>query len=328
MNVYLTARVCRISFQIVRFLLFTGVILFAEGYSVAQQPQRRAEPKNEVAVSQLRQAAALLQEGRPSEAEPILHKVISAMPQNSDAHNLLGIIFDQREQFKEAEREFRAALRLNRDAISPLANLGVLLGRTGRTDEAVSAFESVLQRAPGHPQATLNLGIQYAVRGDYARALPLLERADQLIPNSYEVRYNLGLTLFNLKRYDEAGTFLQLASALAPKAADPLYYLGLAYWSRQQDEIAAEFWDRAVNLRPSFPEANFMLGEALRKNRSTEASVEFYKRALDQDPSKFVYYARLGGVYILLGQTGQAAEVFRHGILRFPNLAEAHYFAG
>jgi tetratricopeptide (TPR) repeat protein len=155
-----------------------------------------------------------------------------------------------------------------------------------------------------------------------------LERADSLVPDNYEVKYNLGLTLYNLKRYDEASNSLQTSSSLAPGSADPLYYLGLICWSRQQDEAAAEFWDRAVNLRANFPEANFMLGEALRKNRRTEASVEFYKRALDQDPSKFVYYARLGGVYIVLGQPGPAGEVFRRGVLRFPKLAEAHYFAG
>ena len=71
-----------------------------------------------------------------------------------------------------------------------------------------------------------------------------------------------------------------------------------------------------------------MLGEALRKNKRTQASVEFYKHALDQDPTQFVYYARLGGVYIALGQTDQALEVFRRSVLRFPKLPEAHYFVG
>ena len=71
-----------------------------------------------------------------------------------------------------------------------------------------------------------------------------------------------------------------------------------------------------------------MLGEALRKNHRGQASVDFYKRALYQDGSKFVYYARLGGVYILLGQSNQAVEVFHRALQRFPDLPEAHYFAG
>ncbi|MDQ2921117.1 MAG: tetratricopeptide repeat protein, partial [Acidobacteriota bacterium] len=128
-------------------------------------------------ATDLRKAADLLQTGKLADAEPILRRVISAEPRNPDAHNLLGIILDQRSQFKDAEREYRAALQLNPNGISPLANLGVLLARTGRSDEAIRAFESVLQLSPDHPQATLNLGLQYVARGDYVRAVQLLERA-------------------------------------------------------------------------------------------------------------------------------------------------------
>src|SRR2546430_16787697 len=64
-------------------------------------------------ATDLRKAADLLRTGRPAEAEPILRRLISAAPQNPDAHNLLGIILDQRSQFKDAEREYRAALQLN-----------------------------------------------------------------------------------------------------------------------------------------------------------------------------------------------------------------------
>ena len=328
MNVCLIARVWHTSFKILPFLAFAGVILFSEGYSVAQRAQPGAEAKNETAISQLRHAASLLQLGRPNEAEPILRQVISEMPQNADAHNLLGIIFDQREQFKDAEREYRAALRLNPDAISPLANLGVLLGRTKRSDEAIKTFETVLQKVPDHPQATLNLGLQYVARADYARAMPLLEHARQLGLDRYEARYNLGLSLFYLNRLDEAAHAFESALMLSPNAAEPYHYLGLISWAGDHGAQAADLWNRALTLRPNFPEANFMLGESLRKNQHASASVEYYRRALGQDPSKFVHYARLGGVYILLRLPDQAREVFRLGVQRFPNLPEAHYFLG
>jgi len=181
---------------------------------------------------------------------------------------------------------------------------------------------------PDHPQATLNLGLQYVARADYARAAPLLERAGQLGLDRYEVRYNLGLSLFNLKRVDEATNAFQSALILSPNAAEPYYYLGLIAWASNHEDQAPDLWNRAVTLRPNFPEANFMLGEALRKNQRTRASIDFYRRALEQDPSKFAYYARLGGVYIVLGEGDQAAAVFHRGLVRFPNLPEAHYFSG
>lgn len=315
------------------FVALGGLTLFMPAFVVGQTPRRRADPAKKSAstpqtISQLREAASLLQLGKPDEAEPILRRLISAAPRNADAHNLLGIILDQRGQFKSAEREYREALRLNPTGMSPLANLGVLLARTGRSGEAIKAFELVRQRIPDHPQATLNLGLQYVARADYARAAPLLERASQLGLDSYEVHYNLGLSLFHLNRVNEASNAFQSALAFSSNAAEPYYYLGLIAWAGGHEDQAPDLWDRAVMLRANFPEANFMLGEALRKNQRTRASVDFYKRALEQDPSKFAYYARLGGVHILLGQAYEAAEVFRRGVLRFPTLPEAHYFAG
>jgi tetratricopeptide (TPR) repeat protein len=296
---------------------------------VAEQTSQapRHQPITDVA-SELRQAAELLQSGRLEQAESILRRLLVANPNNFDAHNLLGIVLDQRGRADEAEREYRSAIRLKPNGVSAQANLGVLLARTNRADEAIKMFAAVLRIAPDHPEATLNLGLQYSIRGDDARSLPLLQRAIELGVDTYDTRYRSGVSLYNLKRMDEASLAFEFALTRSAKPAEAYYYLGLIAWARGQDEQAADFWDRAVTLRPDFPEANFMLGEVLRKSRRTQAAVDFYKRALDQDPGKFVYYARLGGAYILLGQTDQAFEIFRRGVQRFPRLPEAHYFAG
>src|SRR5688500_9520818 len=154
-------------------LILAALLACATAHALGQvsSPNRTVSDAASVAA-ELRQAASLLQLGKPEEAEPILRRAILHAPRNADVHNLLGIILDQRGKFKEAEQEYREALRLNQTGISPLANLGVLLARTGRSEEAIKAFESVLQRSPNHPQATLNLGLQYAARGDHARAVP------------------------------------------------------------------------------------------------------------------------------------------------------------
>jgi superkiller protein 3 len=315
---------------LVGLLIFTSTRAFSQTSTKLAKPQTKVDGSvfSDSVLSQLREAARLLQLGKPSEAEPILRHVISIAPRNPDAHNLLGTILDQQGKFIEAEREYREALRLNPNVVSPLANLGVLLARTKRSDEAVKAFEIVLQKVPNHPQATLNLGLQYVAHADYARGVTLLNRAREFGLDSYQLEFNLGLALYNLKRYDEASAALQSSHVLSPNSATPLYYLGLVAWASGQDETAADLWDQAIQLQPTLPEANFMLGEALRKNRRAEASIGFYQRALDQDPNKFIYYARLGGTYVMLGQSEAALEVFSRGLKRFPRLPEAHYFVG
>ena len=53
-----------------------------------------AQP-NQTIIKLLQESAALIQAGNFSEAEPRLRRAVSIAPTNSDAHNLLGIVFDQ-----------------------------------------------------------------------------------------------------------------------------------------------------------------------------------------------------------------------------------------
>jgi len=185
-----------------------------EKEAIAQEPAinrsttTRTDADNENVVNLLREAAQLIQTGRVAEAEVILRRALAAAPRNADAHNLLGIVLDQRGLAEEAEREYRTVLRLNPKAISALANLGVLLAHTKRPVEAIETLESVLRLAPGHPQATINLGLLYASRGEYQRAVDFLARANNLQPQTFDILYQLGVSLYYLKRLDEAGNAL------------------------------------------------------------------------------------------------------------------------
>jgi len=111
-------------------------------------------------------------------------------------------------------------IRLNPNGVSALANLGVLLARTNRADEAMKMFAAVLRIAPDHPEATLNLGLQYSIRGDDVRALALLQRAIALGLDTYDARYRSGVSLYNLKRMDEASLAFESALTRSAKPAD------------------------------------------------------------------------------------------------------------
>ena len=289
----------------------------------ATQASANADP---AVTTELRRAADLLQSGNLDEAEPILHRVLASNPNNADAHNLLGVILDQRGKTAEAEREYRAALRLNSNHVSAMANLGVLLARSKREDEAIKIFESVRRLAPDHPQATINLGLLYAARHDYQRAAEVLTRANELQPHTFDILYQLGVALYSLKRLDEANSAFAAASALSVNAAEPAYFLGVIAFERGQDEAASDLLEKALVLRSNYPEANFMLGELAAKRQDYSAARDYYERAWRQDPTLSVYYIRLGGVLLLLGNVNQALKIFQSAAERFPAIAEIHYF--
>jgi tetratricopeptide (TPR) repeat protein len=310
-----------------------GLAIVDNASAQQQQPPASGKSKGravsrEDVASLLREAASLLQAGKLDEAEPLVRRAVAAAPSNSDAHNLLGTILDQRGQTQAAEREYLAALRFNLRSISARANLGVLLARSKRDDEAIKVFETVLRQVPDHPQATINLALLYAARGDYSRAVPLFERVRRQQPDNLSVLSQLGFALYQLKSFDEAAAVLASAASLAPTDPDVLYLSGLVATLRGDSEAAVNFWQRALAQRADFAAANFMIGEELRKQRRYEGAVEFYQRALDQDAAQMVYYVRLGGTYMLLVHYDRALEVFQRAAQRFPASAAAQYFVG
>src|SRR6266550_936189 len=79
----------------------------------AQRPTPRpshpqSTTQSEQIIAQLWEAASLLENGRATEAEPVLRRVLAANPNNFDAHNLLGIVLDQAGKTNAAEREYKS----------------------------------------------------------------------------------------------------------------------------------------------------------------------------------------------------------------------------
>ena len=145
--------------------------------TTAQQAEKSGQAQSSGAATLVREVAALVQAGKFEEAESAARKVVAAMPQDADAHSILGVVLSQRGQMEESERELRIAVQLDPHSTAALANLGVMLTQTGRADEAVGVFEEAVRLAPSNMQASYNLALLYTARKEYERAIPLLELA-------------------------------------------------------------------------------------------------------------------------------------------------------
>jgi predicted Zn-dependent protease len=113
----------------------------------------------------LGRSEALIQLGRPDEAEPLLRDAVQRQPQNPTAHTLLGSALAARQPAAQhaapAEAEFRQALRLDPGSDEAAYGLALLLLRERRGAEAIPLLRDLLRRAPDSLRA----------RFQYARAL-------------------------------------------------------------------------------------------------------------------------------------------------------------
>lgn len=137
-----------------------------------------------------------------------------------------------REEYVEAERLFREALRLDPTNADLHVDLGIALGRQWKLEEAIASYREALRLDPHLAAAHNNLGNVLLLRGQVADAIASYRQA--------------------LAALDDPAT--------TPNPAHAAAHLGLGYSLYLRDEpgdleAAIESYDRAIAIVPDFPEA-------------------------------------------------------------------------
>jgi tetratricopeptide (TPR) repeat protein len=91
----------------------------------------------------------------------------------------------------DAEAHYREALRLRPDFADAHANLGVLLARQRRLDEAAEHFAAALRLAPRNARTHANFGILLAEQGKLTESKAHYHEALRLDPSFWEARAGL-----------------------------------------------------------------------------------------------------------------------------------------
>lgn len=125
--------------------------------------------------------------------------------------------------FKEAEQQFREAIRLDDRYAEAWNNLGIVLGRLGRPEEAAEAFRRAGTLKPGYWEADYNQAETALRAGRVAEAATVLERLVSQRPDSYEANLLLGMARRRQGRNDEALALYEKARAARPEALEAAY---------------------------------------------------------------------------------------------------------
>jgi tetratricopeptide (TPR) repeat protein len=99
----------------------------------------------------------LFEHGAPADAEQALRTLIARNPANASAHHNLGMLLLRLKRYDEAARSFRQALRHCADAPATYLHLGYALKESGRLEEAIAAWQQVLRLVPDHAAALAEL---------------------------------------------------------------------------------------------------------------------------------------------------------------------------
>ncbi len=162
-------------------------------------------------------AYELGEKGDTEAAIRMWREALQLEPEDARAHNNLGGLLLRARRLDEAEAHLRAALRADESASNARSNLGLLLMQRQRWSEARRELERALELNPDLAEARVNLGGVLLVQGRHAEAAAQLRKALELEPWRTEAMTNLAWILASCP--DEKVRRAQEAVALAERAA-------------------------------------------------------------------------------------------------------------
>ena len=150
---------------------------------------RQADPGNPAVLYQ--KAWALGQQGKLKEAEQAYRDILTQRPNFWPAYNNLGVILTRDAKYEEAAKAFAAAGVAAPKVAQPMANLAQTYIELGRRDDARSALNESLARGENE-DAYLALGDMEFEDGKYSDALAAYIQAGKLDPKNHLIQRNMG----------------------------------------------------------------------------------------------------------------------------------------
>jgi tetratricopeptide (TPR) repeat protein len=138
--------------------------------------------------------------------------------------------------------------------VSELFARGIALEEDPKNqDNAIAAYQRVLELDPTHAAAHINVGTLYYNRQEYALAEKHYRAAIAVDPRYALAYFDLGNVLDETGRVHEAIQAYLTALQLAPTYADAHYNLALAYEKVKEPRKALKHWRAYVKLDTSGP---------------------------------------------------------------------------
>jgi Flp pilus assembly protein TadD len=156
---------------------------------------------------------------------------------------------------------------------------------SGNFGDSLSAYQSAVAEHPEDPRALNNLGQLLVRLGRAQDAIQYLDKAVQLTPDSWSYQFNRARAYAELKQWDAAIAGYQQAGHIFPDDYATQYNLAKALQASGDAKGALPAYERAIALAPGQPDFQLSYGLALEAAARPQDAAAAYRRYLELEPN-------------------------------------------
>ena len=207
-----------------------------------------------VTQSEFKKAVSLHQSDNFDQAKKIYKKLLKVLPSHYKLHFLLGALFAQTKEYKDAIKYIKKAISLHPPNSNEHAlcyfNLGKIYDEQGLLDDSIYNYKKSIEYNDKNIDAFINCSFTYIKLNKIEDAHEYILQALKLNPNSEMGLNILGNIMFELKNYKKSRDIFELLIKINRNLFNPFLKLGIIYRSLNDDQKALQYLYKAHDINP------------------------------------------------------------------------------
>ncbi len=182
-----------------------------------------------------------------------LQAIVKQQPNLAQAHFALAQAYYNKQQFPQAEAEFKRVVELQPQSSAARFDLGMVYLSEHRHEDAKATFAQMLAQDAKSTDAHYGMGLVLADQDQYQAAIDEFKAADASGSSISGLYYEMGKSYAKLNKYDDALAAYQKEKERDGDDPDLENALGDLYQMKGMTQQAQEAKNRAAQLRSEHP---------------------------------------------------------------------------
>ncbi|MBI4862517.1 MAG: tetratricopeptide repeat protein [Candidatus Riflebacteria bacterium] len=259
------------------------------------------------------------EKGAQAKANASVARAIELYPKSSEAHLAMGLVLELQKDFPQALVALDRALELSSRSQAVMLHRADVLAVLGRRQEAIKAYQDLLNHNRELPQAHISLSEVLLAEGRADEARESAVRAVEMELSDLFLLRKLGKLLIDLNLGHRALEVFDRVLTRDPKDHETAHAMGQIYSRQREYDKAVDCFEKAFRIDPRYSKASYNLAMIHYTRGHYDLARKVLDLTLKADAKHLKAWNLLAKTWLKQGQPKLALEAWEQALAIRPN---------